>query len=218
MTKHAVSHAKQHQRALENPTTRKLLKELIAEWDHLNLVQRGERLKALKKLRCTDHGLAKALRQDPRTISRDLRIADLPAEQRAKIARGASAAQFLRQKKLKQRIHGERGNLADKNRPKPGADAKILPLQNEIAPLITSVRQLEERVSTVENKMAHASLPGQAQVSSSDQPVGVPANVEGSQPTLQELIRALQNQKMDALDDHWKKLKETCRPRRPVLI
>lgn len=37
MSKHAVSHAKQHEKALESPQTRELVHELIIDWPTLNL-------------------------------------------------------------------------------------------------------------------------------------------------------------------------------------
>jgi hypothetical protein len=158
MAKHSVSHAKQHENAVKEPATRKLLTELIAEWGELNLVERGDCLKELTENRgCTIRGLAKALNVDPGIIRRDICIAELPAQQRARIAKGASAAHFLRRQRdvhehakddlcrqpgTKNSRMSTIGNLAHGYRPKRGTENTALRLQHRI-------EALEERISTL---------------------------------------------------------------------
>jgi hypothetical protein len=161
MTKHSASHAKQHENAVKDQDTAELLKKLAADWEELDLVERGDRLKVLKGRGCTDHGLGKALHVDPKTISRNLRIAQLPAEQRARIAQGESATPFLRaQKNLQERPEVARGGqpktrnphkpdvgkLIQESRPQPGLAAK----QDRVEPLINEVQNLKKRLSAVE--------------------------------------------------------------------
>ncbi len=162
-----MSKAKQHEDPLEDPVTRKLVKKLTADWNDLDFVERGVRLKALNKRGCNDHELGRALKVDHKTgvdhktISRYRRIAELPEEQRAQIAQGASAAPFLKaQKNLQGRAeaaprHQQKatvpsssgtGKLIQESRPEPRLSAT----QSPIAPLINTVQQLEKRISTIE--------------------------------------------------------------------
>ena len=147
----------QHERALEDPKTRALLDKLVAEWGDLDLVERGVRLEPLKKAGCSDHGLGKALNADPKTISRCRHIAELPAEQRAQIARGTSAVSFLRaQQNLQKCAEATRsdpreaknshapnaGKLTVESRPDPAVDAKLQALQRQIEPIVNPLKQL----------------------------------------------------------------------------
>ena len=96
MSKHEVSHAKQHESALENPQTRALLDQLIVDWPTLNLVQRGDRLNVLLTGGCTQRGLAKNLVCDEGSIRRNCRIAALSFKDRTAVEKGANPDRFLR--------------------------------------------------------------------------------------------------------------------------
>jgi len=221
MTKHSGSRPKQHERALANPRVRELLEKLNSEWGELDLVERGDRLKELKDLGCTERGLAKALNVDARAVSRDLHISELPPDQRAQIAQGASAARFLHHQQTPQEgTEADRGrrekatDLRSSSAPKSdhelrsetGSDARILPNKIEIEPLIQSVEQLEKRISTLESKVGN--VPPQVQEQASA--VAHPANTEGDQTSVLDQIRAYQDQKAKAFENHWEDLRENC--------
>jgi hypothetical protein len=164
MAKKSESHT-QHERALEDPKTRELLDKLVAEWNDLNLDERGVRLEPLHSAGCSDHGLGKALNADPKTIGRCRHIAELPAEQRAQIAKGASATRFLQaQQNLQKRAEAARtdpretqnsqtpnaGKSILESRPDPVVDTKLQAHQRQIETLTNSVQQLEKRVHELE--------------------------------------------------------------------
>ncbi len=88
MSKHLISHAKQQKEALTNTEARHLLDELAAQWPSLNHIQRGERLKVLRDLHCTNRGIAYAVGRTEGTIRRDLDIEELPPRQRTATEHG----------------------------------------------------------------------------------------------------------------------------------
>ena len=233
MVKRKVPHAKQQSRAPKNQAGRKELRKLATEYDALNLVERGERLKAIKKnLKCSARALAEALGVDPGTVRRDLRIAELPAKERSGIARGASAVPFLRSKQNRRerpevdrdrqgKTESPRDSSAVKSAPnsdpQPGSDASILAVQNQIKVLIDSVRESAERISTLEksekNTVRDRTLLADLQKkveALSDKAVGDVANIERNQTSVHDERRAAQQRAQD-YDNRRKRLEESCR-------
>ena len=111
-----------HRRALANPTTASLVKELRIHWKSLDPVERGDRLVDLTALGCSTRGLGEELGQCATTVRRHIAIAKLPAAQREAVRNGKSAKKILAIKAAQNRVQrapervradSETGGLSD---------------------------------------------------------------------------------------------------------
>ena len=108
MAEHSVSHAKAQMHALEDHNTLTKLEKLRHEWPTLSNIERGERLKELRKLGCTGRGMAVVLACDEGTVRRYIDMAELPPEDRKSIEEGANPQALLRhQSDLQERAADE---------------------------------------------------------------------------------------------------------------
>lgn len=210
-------------KGVKDSSTSQLLEELKTEWNNLDLVERGYRLQMFKAFGCSNRELGRALEVDHKIISRDLRIAELPEDQRAQIAQGASAAPFLHPRRDQQKPakldasrQDETTNPTDSGvvepigqcQPDAGPERNIPALES----LSNSVRQLEERISTLEISQANI-VRGIEHLVDVQTLLG---NIRRQRS--QDEVRAAEEKKTNDFNDHWNELEKCCVPQRGVLV
>jgi hypothetical protein len=87
-----------HQRAAADEKVRDLILSLRREWDKIDRIERGNKLRQLADAGCSKRGLAGALGLSATTIHRHMTVASLPESEREAIKAGSSAKKILARK------------------------------------------------------------------------------------------------------------------------
>jgi hypothetical protein len=82
-----------HARIKRNSSVKRRISELRSDWDALDPITRGERLRKLIALGCSGRGLAEELRVSPTNIRFHLDLAEITPTEKLAVKAGASAKQ-----------------------------------------------------------------------------------------------------------------------------
>ncbi len=139
MTNNHYQFKEAHRRALKNPDTRKLVRDLRKAWDELTPLARGQRLKQLRELGCTNRGLALDLGKGEATIRKYLQVLELSSAEHETIQQGSGVKRMLAQLRKNRKKTVEPSQAAEalthppaatENTPKPPNVPARPPLSN----------------------------------------------------------------------------------------
>jgi len=114
-----------HRRAAAEPEVRALINDLRQQWEELDRIERGEKLRKLIARGCSTRGLAEALGISATGIRRYMTLAALPERLREAVRAGSSAKKILTMKAQADREHKRRERIA--------LDARTGELSDELA-------------------------------------------------------------------------------------
>jgi hypothetical protein len=127
-----------HRRAAEDPQVQVLIGALRFDWEKIDRVTRGERLRQLAERGCSTRGLGEALGQSATSVRTHMNIAALPEKDREAVRTGASAKKILGRKAEGDRLRKVRERVA--------LDLRTGELSDRLADVIIAFCQTVDRV------------------------------------------------------------------------
>ena len=102
-----------HRRAVARSQVKRLISKLNNDWDHIDRIERGERLLELVRQGCSPRGLANDIGRSATNIRRHMTLASLPDKVRHAVRAGHSAKKILAEKSAADRQRRTRERVAE---------------------------------------------------------------------------------------------------------